>query len=224
MNPRFPIAVLSAVACALLVGAGLKQRELGQLRAQNRQIADELAQRDGATSSVGMEAEPAPDTSVPAELLRLRNEVGQLMERKKSLGDLRNENQRLTAAITARSTNDANTLPPGYMRKSQAQWAGMSTPENTLQSLLWTLQNRDQTNLLRLLTTESASRVSSDLASDPGKFFDAAPIPGLRVLEQKTQPDGSIIMQVEFIPGQGPLPGSTIHFRLIGGEWKMDLF
>ena len=46
-------------------------------------------------------------------------------------------------------------LPPGYIRKSEARMVGYSTPDDTLQSFLWAIQNRDLTNVLQALAPDS---------------------------------------------------------------------
>lgn len=222
MKPRLSTAIFWLLAVALLIGAGMRQRELGQLRVQSQQLASESAQNEKA-SEIENVAEPVPDTTVPTELLRLRNEVSQLMTRRRGMSDLRTNNQQLTAALAARGTNNAS-LPPGYVRARDAQWMGMSTPENTFQSFLWAIQKRDQAALLRLITPESAAKISQELAQNPGKFFGETPIPGFRPLKQTKDADIFIRMQIEIIPGQEVFPGAEINFRQIDGEWRMDIF
>ncbi len=222
MNSRIATGLISILACALLIGAGLKQRELTRLRAQNQRVAATL---DSARQKAAAEANetalgPTVDDSAKIELLRLRNEVSQLMERKKGLASLRSENQMLQARLTAKGTNTASGLPPGYLRTRDAQWVGTTTPENTLQSFLWALKNRDQNSLLRLLTPEAGDQLKNNLEG----FFNGAQIPGMRPVNPETLSDGSINMPIELAPGEGALPGKTIHFRQINGEWRMDLF
>jgi len=84
-------------------------------------------------------------------LLRLRNEVSRLTGRKRELTGALTENESLRAQLARRATNSpAGTgLPAGYIRKNQAKMAGYNTPEDTIQSLLWALNNRDFPNLLQ---------------------------------------------------------------------------
>jgi hypothetical protein len=222
MTSRVTTLAVSLFAGALLIGTGLKQRELTRLRVQNQKAAAESESARTNVTSETSAALPASsaDESAKTELLRLRNEVSQLMERKKGLASLASENQALQARLAAKGTNNSGGLPPGYLRTKEAQWAGTASPENTLQSFLWALRNRDQTNLVRLMTPESARRISDQMGDGAGRFFDDAP-PGARLFQQETNPDGSIEAQVEVIPGERE--GAKIRFRQINGEWKMDL-
>src|ERR1017187_5241029 len=226
MNPRIlVIGVLIILCLTTLAGVFVQSRELGSLRAdQQRQLASATRVRNQSlpTAGGGQAEETATSTSEP---FQLRSQVGQLLNQKRELTSARAENERLHAQLATRSTNSpaGTTLPAGYIRRSQAQWAGMNTPENTMQSLLWAVQNRDPTNFLKLFTPESRQKLLREAGDAPDKVFgEMSTIPGLRVVSQQPLPDGSVELQVEIMPGQ-PLPGG-IHFRQMGGEWKMDIF
>ena len=51
-------------------------------------------------------------------------------------------------------------------------------------------------------------------------FEEYGLFPGFRILERQPQPDGSVHLRVEVIPGQ-PV---EIQLRLINSEWKLDEF
>jgi hypothetical protein len=233
MNPRIlVIGVLIILCLTTLAGVFVQSRELGSLRAdQQRQLASATRVRNQSLPTAGeaQSEESSASHSDPSptllELLQLRSQVGQLLNQKRELTSARAENERLHAQLATRSTNSpaGTTLPAGYIRRSQAQWAGMNTPENTMQSLLWAVQNRDPTNFLKLFTPESRQKLLREAGDAPDKVFgEMSTIPGLRVVSQQPLPDGSVELQVEIMPGQ-PLPGG-IHFRQMGGEWKMDIF
>ena len=164
-----------------------------------------------------------------SELLRLRSQATQLAARKRELAGVQGENERLHAQLASRSTNSpaGSTLPPGYIRRKEAQWVGLSTPENTMQSFLWAIQNQDVASFLRTLTPESAQKMLPQ-GGDPEawivrkSFKEASIIPGLRVVNQEPQPDGSIEAQLEIVPGQSS-EQQNVRFRQIDGEWKVDM-
>jgi hypothetical protein len=229
MNQRiFVIGSSSVFFLATLAGVFVQSRELSSLRAdQQRQLAfaTRANNQSSRTTADVQSEESSASRSGPSptllELLRLRSQVGQLTERKRELTSARAENERLHAQLATRSTNSppGTTLPSGYIRRSQAQWAGMNTPENTMQSLLWAVQNRDPTNLLQLLTPESRQKLLQEAGDTPENVFEKLTVPGLRVVRQQQLPDGSIELQIEVIPGQ-PTP-ARILFRQLSGEWKM---
>jgi hypothetical protein len=225
MNPRIVTLAVSILGCALLIGAASRQRELIRLRAQNQQVIAELESARNNAAAEATEVLPASpaDDAAKIELLRLRNEVSQLMERTKGLASIRAENQTLQTRLAAKGTNNLTGLPPGYLRTRDAEWVGTGTPENTLQSFLWAIKQRDQARLMQLLApTESSLQLSNHLHANPGEFFTAGNIPGLRPIQKETLPDGSVSIKLELMPGEVNFPDSTIRFKNINGEWKMD--
>lgn len=227
---------LFTLALPILGGLGglgilAQHRELSGLNEEKAQILARLSEPLGTQSSSTTtgsqpgqsEAADAGSATDLSELLRLRRQVAELTDRKRELASARAENESLRAQVANRSTNPAagNPLPPGYIRKSTAQWVGTSTPENALQSFLWALQTRDMTNVLRALTPRSGAQLLQRFRNSPDNWFqEAGGIPGLRVLRQRFLPDGSVELDVEVVPGTPP-----DHLRLlqVEGEWKLDL-
>jgi hypothetical protein len=158
---------------------------------------------------------------VPPELLRLRNEVAALARQVRELDGAQQENDRLRGQLATSQTNSTSPkfLPPGYIRRSQAQYAGYNSPEDTLQTLLWALESRSVTNLLQVFSPTIAERFSNDVArSGPDNFFrDAKALVGLGITERKQLPDGAIELMVE-PPG---LPAENIRFEFLNGGWKI---
>jgi hypothetical protein len=148
--------------------------------------------------------------------------VGQLTEKKRQLANVQAENKQLHAQLAVRSTNvPAGTvaLPPGYIRRSQAQFVGYGNPENTIQSFLWAIQSHDLTNVSRAFSPEIAEKFLRDMANKPDPFVDVSALPGMRVVGQETMPDGRLNVEVEMSPNE---PGPKIPFRQVNGEWKID--
>jgi hypothetical protein len=223
--------VLTVVCLVALWNVFAQRRELVSLRADQQRLQTESAPTNdspGSSATADMRtavlAVPRADSSSMRELLRLRAEVTKLADRQRELAGVRGENERLHAQVAARATNApaAGGLPPGYIMRSKAQWAGLNTPEDSLQSFLWAVQNRDFANLLSVLTPESAQRFQAQVReagnSTDAFFQDVGQLPGLRVASRQTQPDGSIELRVEIVPGQ---PNEAVRFEQIGGQWKM---
>jgi hypothetical protein len=135
------------------------------------------------------------------------------------------ENQRLRAQVANGATNAPTgaPLPAGYLRKSEARMVGYNTPDDTLQSMLWAMHNRDFTNLLQALTPEAVRQIQAQ-ATRSGRglesFFQGTEIiPGFNIVSREPQPDGSISLKAEIAPG---LPFVPVKLRQINGEWKME--
>jgi len=234
MNGRVVFSGFLVVVClATLWGVWGQRSELAGLRAEHAQLQAQLAvSADSPAAALAAEpagpgtTSPQPPLLVTPELLRLRSEVTRLTERRNELAGVRAENDRLRAQLASRGTNGPGgfQLPPGYLRRSQAQMVGFNTPENTLQTLLWAIQNHDLTNLLQTLTPDRVeqmrTRVDQTNESIADFFHNAAGFIGMGILSrtQDTQ-DGSIVLEVEVIPGT---PHEKITFRQVNGEWKID--
>jgi hypothetical protein len=223
MKSRFVITVGSIGICLLMCGAVfMRQNEINTLRSQQEL---QLAQATNAASAVAQAQDPMPSGPSPemSELLQLRNQVNQLTQQKRALAGVQKENETLRAKVVERGTNSAvGGLPPGYIRRRDAQWLGMGSPENTLQSFLWAVQNRNADNLLRVFSPESQQSILGQ-SGWPDKAFDEMSVmPGLRVVDQEAQPDGSVKVRVEIAPGETNSI-QKIRFHQIDGEWRMDM-
>jgi hypothetical protein len=159
------------------------------------------------------------------ELLRLRNEVTLLTARQRELAGVRAENERLRAQLASRSTTSPAgiALPPGYVRKSEARMVGYNTPEDTLQSLLWGLQNHDLTNVLQAFAPDRAEKLRAQAGQSRQSiedfFSQAAGFVGMRVAKREPQAsDGTLAVEVEVVPGES---GPRITFRRIDGQWRI---
>ena len=234
MPRRLLLSRFLVAACLATFWAVWSQRiQLTNLRSEQQQV---LAQT--ATNAPAPAAEPAADAraasvepptaplAVTPELLRLRSEVTRLMERRRELASVRLENERLRSQVASRGTNGAEAfkLPPGYVRKRDAQMAGYNTPEDTLQSLLWAIQNHDLTNMLQAFSTERAEELRAEMAqsnrSAEDFFHDAEGLVGMGIVrrEQDASGDGMHV-EVEMVPG---MPRQRITFRRINAQWKID--
>lgn len=213
--------LLTLVCAAALWGVFAQRRQLADLRAEQQQLLAD------ASAEASHPASATPVTGVSSnslELLRLRSEVTQLGQRKQALAGVTNENERLRAQLESARTNRANpaggaVLPADYVRTSQAEFKGYATPEDTLQSLTWALRNRDFTNLLQAFTPEIQTKLLESGQSQEQLLQAAKEHPGFRVTGREQAPDGSVTLQVEDVPGT---PATSVRFRSIGGQWKLD--
>jgi hypothetical protein len=223
---------MTAVCLATLWGAFSQRSQLASLRGEQQQLLAQVkARADGSASASAVETgasqgTPRPTLVVTPELLRLRSEVTRLDERRRELAGERVENERLRAQVAARGTSGpAGTgFPTGYVRRSEARMVGYNTPDDTLQSVLWAIQNRDLANLLQALTPELAqnlrARAGESRQSIEDFFFNQdAGFVGLRIVSrEQNASDGSIAVEVEIAPG---VPGPRMTFRQINGQWKI---
>jgi hypothetical protein len=215
---------LTALACLVCVGtvyAVMLQRQ--ELRALQAQPSSEQT----AQSSLNQSEDPkktGSGTEASSELLRLRSEVTRLSARKRELAHVVQEAEQLRAQLASAQTNSpaGSRLPPGYIRKSQAQMVGYSTPENTVQSFLWALQQHDASSVLRAFTPAQAqalrARFEPPAQPEQGFFKETDQLPGLAIEGRRNLPDGSVQLQVTFAPG---LPSQTFRLQVVNGEWKL---
>ena len=223
---------LVAVCLATLWGVWSQRGQVAGLRAEQQQLMALLAAKgDGQASAAGAETVGAGSgTAAPAlvatpELLRLRSEVTRLAARRRELAGVRADNERLRAQLASRGTNGPGgfQLPPGYVRKRDARMVGYNTPENTLQSLLWAIQNRDLTNVLQAFTAESVEHFLAQAAQSKRSvedfFRDSAGFVGMAVVGRKQDSnDGSFELEVEVVPG---VPHVELPFQQTNGQWKI---
>jgi len=228
MNSRAFIIIVCVGGClATLIGTVVQGRKISDLRAEREQLASDDHGAPTQLLADGPKTQarkPVAADSPSLERLQLRSEVNRLMSRRRELLTVTNENARLRSQVAVSRTNAATAvaLPPGYVRKSEARFVGYSTPENTVQSLLWAVQNQDFTNMMTAFTPDVAGQMRKQLERTGGdEFFkNAGVIPGMHIVSQATALDGSIEAEVEIIPGQ-PLP-DKMRFRQINGEWKLE--
>jgi hypothetical protein len=225
MNKRTLLIVSAWVLCiGTVFGFVVQQRQLVVLRARTASRTDTLEHPLPGIAETAP-ATPAGDSlsdSESRELLQLRSEVTKLTAKKRELANVEAEATDLRARSNLSQTNSASDirLPPGYLRKSDAQLLGFSTPENTMQSFLWAVQHQDVTNLRRALTPELATTFGLDRPGERDKevFKNLNTLPGMAVHGRQALPDGSVELQVELIPG---LPIEKLHLGNIAGEWKL---
>ena len=207
-------------------GVLLQRQELIALRTQREQTV--LGEASAAPFPLPVTnglSTTAPAESISPELLRVRSEVTRLSARKRELMSVTEEAERLRAELAAPQTNSTSGigLPPGYIRKAEAQFVGYSTPENTMQSFLWAVHHHDVARLLEVFSPTEAQSMRGRLgiSGEPEQgFFKALDqLPGMAFQNHQDLPDGSVELQMEIGPG---VPPQKIHLRPFNGEWKVE--
>lgn len=221
------IAGCLAVCGLSIAGAVLQARQINGLREEGERLQQQLRDlQDEQTARASSSAIAEPALGSPSsELLRLRNQVSQLMRRERELAGLQVENERLRIQAASARTNAAKPLLPGYIRKSEARNLGYTTPEATLETMLWAIRVRDFTNLLAAFTSEIAGKMQREMERSGRtleEFFrDAEALPGMRPVDRTMPDDDTIELKVEIVPGSGA-EVQPMRFRRVNGEWKMD--
>lgn len=216
------VAATIAVLCGLAAAwqqSRIRQleHELARLRTDSVVTADQT-NRPAPPVAVALTNASGLDETERLELLRLRAEVTRLHERQRELASARTEN----AALQARAATDsaAPTAPPGWVRRKDARFAGLETPEATLQSFFWAIEQRNTNALLQALTPEAAQTMQ-DAMSRPGTegFWEQGRlVPGFRIVETETRSETEVVVKVEFLPGDKP---TEMILRRIGQEWRL---
>jgi hypothetical protein len=228
MMLRNSVIFITVVVClAALALTAVRHRELASLSEQEQQLRTQAK----VVISSAPQIKPSEAVKITTEqhspsieLLRLRGEIGQLERRKRELAGARTENESLRNQLATRGTNASTgiALPPGYLRKTQAKFVGYNTPEDTLQSLLWAIQNRDKAGFLQAFDAEPAeeyaARMETPAALD--EFFKASVLPGMQIVgkELGTAADNEVVLMVQIMPGQEP---ERLGFKQAGGQWKL---
>jgi hypothetical protein len=223
MNKRTILILVSWILCFGTAWAVLAQRrELVRLRAEQEGASGrtEPAHSETDDNKASAVSDGLSDAD-SRELLRLRGEVTRLTARKNELADVAETHKRLGAELSNGTTNDAgNRLPPGYIHKAEAQFAGYASPENTVQTFLWAVHHRDVNGLLQSFSPEMSAKIEAN--GGPESFFkNAGPMPGLAIRSRNNLPDGSVELEIEIAPS---VPTDKLHLSPINGEWKFDSF
>jgi len=224
---RIVLIIASVGVClVLLLAVRTKHQQRAILKAEYDRILTGFAGATEATASLSppQSERVAVDSHKPSpELLQLRAQVTQLRNRKRELAQVTSENQRLQNQLANRggSAPGGITLPPDYIKTSAARFTGYATPEATLESFLWAVQNRDTNSLLMAVDPEQSAQLEQAIRSKAtiqDFFKEADALPGMRVIRKNQLSENEVELFVEVIPGVEPAP---LRFKRIGAEWKM---
>lgn len=217
MKRAWIIAASVLVCGSLLWMAGARRAEVNRLKREQHMLLSRLASvpvQPGEPSASGA-------STVSPELLRLRSDVSQLNARKAGLVHVVKENQRLHAELRRANTNAAR-LAPGYIRRTEARMVGFGSPQATIETMLWALQNRDYDRFLEAFTPDAAERMRARTSNSAGGVeqfhVEAQALIGMGVTERISNPDGSIQLKIQVLP---ELPPADVRLVNMAGEWKL---
>ena len=224
---RIALIVLSLGACSAMMFAVLtQQNQLTELRTEQSRVLERqtTAENEAVVPPTSGQSVAQKSHSPSMELLKLRGEVGRLSSRKRELAGAAAERVQHQRQTTTRQTNAPGVfkLPPCYIKRSEAKFLGYNAPEETIQSFLWAIQNRDAAKFLESLSPDQAKQfeISMESRESTEEFFkEANSLPGMHIIGREAGENGEIVLKVEIMPGDEPQP--KIRFRQIGGQWKM---
>lgn len=228
MKPRTLLIIASVGLLVTTVAMVGKQRQqLHELRGQVRSVQSQV---ETATNAVAPEsassesATPATHSGPSLELLRLRSQVGQLERRKRELAGVSAEHRRLLIELATKpaGSSTSGALPAGYIRKSEAKLAGFGSPEDSLQSFLWAIQNRDLPTLMRVFEPEQAKSLRQQVEVQGSEEFFKGPnvIPGFYISQREQKNDGIIELTVQIIPNDDS-SAQKMRFKQFDGQWRV---
>jgi len=235
MTPRAIVIVSSVAVCGAALWVLLAQgRQVSDLQAEQNRLESARVVTNAPPAEII--ATPTPTREVPRELLQLRAEVARLSQQQRELAGTRAENEKLRSELENRRTNSPARKGAAYIRASEAKWLGYNTPEDTLQSLFWAAQNRNQVKFLEGLTPEAAEDLNSlfknsDNPEEAAKrFFEEEGFPsGFRIIGRDQVADGAVALKVEVLkpkpradPGVEVDSSEQVSFQQIAGQWKMS--
>jgi hypothetical protein len=193
-------------------------RKLDVLISENQRLSNALAQAESSR---------AASNDQLRELLRLRAEVARLRQETKELAGLREQNHQLLAV---RGTNASiHGLPivldqSGYWPKESWSFAGYTSPESTLQTMLWFAKNGDVTNLLACGTADYRKNEEDDLVRNGLAHVteelnrEIAKLNSCRLLDKQVFSNDQI--QLTLWMDGDHAETNRINFVRIGNEWK----
>lgn len=227
---KVPLVLNVAASLVLLTGlaSNLGQRnEAGTLRAlRGALVAESNCPTIGTHPSAPVAGEaPLTDTE-RQELLRLRGQITQLRREGGKLEAVTQENASLKQRLAVARADPASVgaaLPPGYILRRTARNAGQGTPQATVETFLWALENRDPLTLLQTLAPEDAQKLQEEIQKAGEEFWKtSAKLPGMKLGEQKALPDGSVEFELS-IDIEAGSEGRKTTARLQDGRWRIKL-
>jgi len=231
--------VLAGLLLASLVILWVERSRVTALGKETDRMRAELAeaQRSMAANRTAQSREQNEELerlrTETGEIHKLRNEVRQLRAGANETERLRTENQQLRAANRPNQTapKTAEPAPTGagsqveYHAKEGWNFAGYTTPEAALQSVVWAMREGDTRTLVASLAPEELARVMKDewegkseaeIGADAKRNMDE--INSFRILESKTLSDDEVVLHIYAAGGEDPV--QKISMKRLGAEWK----
>ena len=205
----------SARTSLLQKNEALRQRadQLAQLATENERLSNLLKQGKNPESLSEAEFH---------ELLRLRNQVGQLDRTRREADELRAANQQLMVGLANTGTNQ------GYWSGEQLAVAGFTDPESAMKSTLAAWISGDPGAFLAsCVPAERAELEKEREATSEAEFAERSKClaglygpatEGVRVLGKKTLSQDEAVLDLYF---EGDEKSREFQLRRFGDEWRV---
>ncbi len=224
-------AIAAIVSAAVLTGTGtylVKQNEANRLRDENGKL---LAQQAALTTEIQSAQSAAQLTASELdrskkdnlELLRLRNEVGQL---RRDLDSARQQAKQQPAQLDRppSATVAANTLAKG-----QVNFVGYATPEAALQTVVWATMSGNLTadQVKDSLSPELLNDQQAYAAFEMNRKQSLPVFKSVDVLAKKTLDENRVefklVMNADLGPNAQARPPAVMVLPLakVGDQWKL---
>jgi hypothetical protein len=170
----------------------------------------------------GAENTPLSESEL-RQLMRQRNELAQLQRRLRELAGVQSEHAALQARLqTSGTTNPPGEkvpMPPGYIRRRDAQFVGLATPEASLESFLYAIDKRDTNLLLSVVGGNMGTQMKAQIERGEVEKMWAQIrfLPGARITRTNRVSAGEVEVQVEFMPGAD----DSLKFTFTDSGWKL---
>ena len=233
---RWVLAGLLLASLAILWAEHRRGTALGM---ENERLRAELAeaQRSIAANRMAQSREQNEELerlrTETVEIHKLRNEVRQLRTGAAETERLRSENQQLrganrpnqAAAKTAEAAATAAGPQDGYQAKESWHFAGYTTPEAALQSVVWAMREGDTRTLVasmapdeltRMMKDEWGGKSEAEIGADAKRGVDK--INSIRILESKIISDDEVVLHIYAAGGEDHV--QKISMKRLGAEWK----
>ncbi|HUL51187.1 MAG TPA: hypothetical protein VLU94_01250 [Candidatus Nitrosotalea sp.] len=234
-----PLLILLLAGCA--AGIFLQRRAISQARRENQnwrsenRLVEKLSRENAGIEQLQRENEEIAELrSGNRELYQLRNEVRELREQTRPLSDLRIENERLRSALGSEVAG--GTDKPGQtviLSKDSLKFSGYATPDATLQTMFWSMSQGDVQSLIKCFPPDIQARMEelksagrqgriSLNAEEMKQEFET--FKSFRIAARKSTSDTTMLLGLQLNVDGATEPDETgLPFRLVGGEWKIDL-
>jgi hypothetical protein len=236
---HFSQCVLAGLLLASLAIFWAARSRVSALGKENERLRAELveAQQSIAANRTAQSREQNEELerlrTEAGEIHKLRNEVRQLRAGAAETERLRSENQQLRAADrpnqappkTPEAASTGAGSQDGYHAKESWHFAGYTSPEAALQSVVWAMREGDTKTLVASLAPEELTRMMKDewggkseaeIGADAKRNTDK--INSIRILESKTVSDDEVVLHIYATGGEDHV--QKISMKRLGAEWK----
>jgi len=230
------LAVAASVALTMAVERRSANRQTAQaeaLREQAAQFSQAAAENARLSNLVArVKTSESLSTDQLRDLLRLRNEAGQLYRLADQKAALEATNAQLhELEKRSKETLDRARASPNYWPKDQLAFAGYADPESTVRSMLTAMKNGDFNAMKGCFPAAAAADLDAELKKDGGDpaaketeianswsdFIGLAD--GFHIVDQTVTDSNHVTINLSF-DGQGRV--QKIVLGKIGSEWKLD--